>query len=57
MYENGDLRATLGDLPHAGEALDIEITGNPDCRVWAFATSADENGQTLVHLPVSGSGF
>jgi hypothetical protein len=57
MYENGDLRATYGDAALARPHVDVEIATSADCRVWLFATTADENGQTEVHLPVSGTGL
>lgn len=44
FYENTSLSSDT--------ETDIEIAAPDDAQLWAFATSANENGQTLLHLPV-----
>jgi len=48
MFENADLETDFPGYAAKAAALDVEIETPPDARVWAFATEANDAGQTRV---------
>ncbi|HYR29487.1 MAG TPA: hypothetical protein VEU30_13535, partial [Thermoanaerobaculia bacterium] len=48
MFENADLNTDFPGYATKTAALDVEIETPPDARVWAFATEANDAGQTRV---------